>query len=249
MGFTTAVFIRRNTPELRKKLEELGYSHGKPECYTDDDDNKYDFIICYNGKFYLLSQNNHVIRNGHPLKKYGSINCETNEELFLAIAALRDDTDENQWFVADSPLSVSYDDIVGNDHYFTEPKGSVFFWDMNWMHATIISGNYHKANVAELIEHFKEKEESMDDIKLSLRQIRIMKNAIRFYRNRIKKNRYEAYCNMFITNFDKDWEELIKIGFANKKTFGLEKTVMYFVTETGMKYLEILFECTIIEKE
>lgn len=249
MGFTTAAFIRRNTPELRKKLEELGYSHGKPECYTDDDDNKYDFIICYNEKFYLLSQNNHVIRNGQPLKKYGSINCETNEELFLAIAALRDDTNENQWFVADSPLSVSYDDIVGNDHYFTEPKGSMFFWDENWMHATIISGNYHKANVAELIEHFKEKEESMDDIKLSLRQIRIMKNAIRFYRNRIKKSRYEAYCNMFITNFDKDWEELIEIGFANKKTFGLEKTVMYFVTETGMKYLEILFECTIIEKE
>lgn len=83
MGFTTAAFIRRNTPELRKKLEELGYSHGKPECYTDDDDNKYDFIICYNEKFYLLSQNNHVIRNGHPLKKYGSINCETNEELFF----------------------------------------------------------------------------------------------------------------------------------------------------------------------
>lgn len=157
MGFTTAAFIRRNTPELRKKLEELGYSHGKPECYTDDDDNKYDFIICYNEKFYLLSPNNHVIRNGHPLKKYGSINCETNEELFLAIAALRDDTNENQWFVADSPLSVSYDDIVGNDHYFTEPKGSMFFWDEKWMHATIISGNYHKANVAELIEHFKEK--------------------------------------------------------------------------------------------
>lgn len=25
MGFTTAAFIRRNTPELRKKLDELGY--------------------------------------------------------------------------------------------------------------------------------------------------------------------------------------------------------------------------------
>lgn len=27
MGFTTPAFIRRNTPELRKKLEELGYNH------------------------------------------------------------------------------------------------------------------------------------------------------------------------------------------------------------------------------
>lgn len=77
MGFTTPCFIRKNTPELRKKLEELGYSHGKPEYYIDDDDNKYDFIMCHNGRFFLLSQANHVIRNGHPLKKHGSINCET----------------------------------------------------------------------------------------------------------------------------------------------------------------------------
>lgn len=94
----------------------------------------------------------------HP-EETDSIDCGTNENLFLAISALRDDTNENQWFVADSPLSVSYDDTVGNDHYFTEPKGSVFFWDENWNHATIISGNYHKASVEELIEHFKEKEE------------------------------------------------------------------------------------------
>lgn len=77
----------------------------------------------------------------------------------MAIAALRDDTDENQWFIADSLLSVSYDDTVGNDHYFIEPKGSMFFWDINWMNATIISGNFHKATVEELIEHFKGKEE------------------------------------------------------------------------------------------
>lgn len=236
MGFTTAAFIRRNTPELRKKLEELGYKkYGNPFQITDDSK----LVTTIDGEY---------VPYNVPLDD-SFIDCGTNEELFLAIAALRDDTNENQWFIADSPLSVSYNDAVGNDHYFTEPKGSVFFWDINWMHATIISRNYHKATVEELIEHFKEKDESMDDIKLSLRQIRIMKNAIRFYRNRIKKNRYEAYCNMFITNFDKDWEELIEIGFANKKTFGLEKTVMYFVTETGMKYLEILFECTIIEKE
>lgn len=90
---------------------------------------------------------------------------------------------------------------------------------------------------------------TMKDIKLSLRQIQIMKHAIGFDRNRIRKGRYEAYRNRYITNCDKDWEELIEIGFANKKTFDLEKTVMYFVTETGMKYLEMLFECMIIEKE
>lgn len=89
---------------------------------------------------------------------YDFIDCGTNEDLFLAIAALRDDSNYMQWFIADSILSVSYDDSIGNDHYFTEPKGIMFFWDENWDNATIISGRYHKATVDELIEHFKTKE-------------------------------------------------------------------------------------------
>lgn len=94
--------------------------------------------------------------------KKGRIDCGTNEELFLAIAALRDDSNYMQWFIADSILSVSYDDSIGNDHYFTEPKGIMFFWDENWDNATIISGRYHKATVDELIEHFKGKENHHD---------------------------------------------------------------------------------------
>lgn len=142
MGFTTPCFIREDTEYLRKKLKKLGY--------TPFDDDKRDGLVAdKSGYMYSILENNLIS---------STYNCGTNEELFLAIAALRDDTNENQWFVADSPLSVSYDDTVGNDHYFTEPKGSVFFWDENWNHATIISGNYHKATVKELIEHFKEKE-------------------------------------------------------------------------------------------
>lgn len=54
MGFTTPCFIRKNTPELRKKLEELRYSHGKPKYYTDDDDNKYDLLcVTMEGSFTL----------------------------------------------------------------------------------------------------------------------------------------------------------------------------------------------------
>lgn len=155
MGFTTPAFIRKNTLELRKRLEALGY---KSLLSIEDGE-------CLSTASNL--ENYHSIPaalfdDKDPYRTYdcaGRIDCGTNEDLFLAIAALRDDTNEYQWFVADSPLSVSYDDIVGNDHYFTELKGSVFFWDINWMHATIISGYYHKATVEELIKHFKGKEE------------------------------------------------------------------------------------------
>ena len=156
MGFTTPAFIRKNTPKLRKKLEELGYNH--PTDVIEDER----FCIATSP----IRCNYHIIikaifddTNPHyTWNCAGRIDCGSNEDLFLALAALRDDTNENQWYIVDSPLSVSYDDAVGNDHYFTEPKGSVFFWDINWMHATIILGNYHKATVEELIEYFKGKE-------------------------------------------------------------------------------------------
>lgn len=35
MGFTTPCFIRKNTPELRRGLEELGYSKDYPEWTVD----------------------------------------------------------------------------------------------------------------------------------------------------------------------------------------------------------------------
>ena len=146
MGFTTPAFIFKNTPELRDKLVCLGYKIGY-ERYINDD-----FLATDNDEMFGIDV------PYLPEQCNGYIHCGTNEELFLAIAALRVDTNENQWFIADSPLSVSYDDTVGNDHYFTEPKGSMFFWDKNWNHATIISGSYHKATVEELIEHFKGKE-------------------------------------------------------------------------------------------
>lgn len=149
MGFTTPCFIRKNTQELRRGLEELGYSHGKPKYYADDD-NKYDFIMCHNGKFFLLSQENHVIRNGHPLKKYGSIDCGTNEELFLAIAALKDDTDNNQLFTnGKGDWGIYWD---GSDRGLS---GMDFYGMPNDFEID----NYHKASVNELIEHFKTKDE------------------------------------------------------------------------------------------
>jgi hypothetical protein len=141
MGFTTPCFIRKNTEALRKKLEEIGYKMLFPI--------EYDNLEC----------SDNWVNDIKSLNDCNGIDCGTNEELFLAIAALRDDSNYMQWFIADSILSVSYDDSIGNDHYFIEPKGIMFFWDENWDNATIISGRYHKATVNELIEHFKIKEE------------------------------------------------------------------------------------------
>ena len=100
MGFTTPCFIRKNTPELRKKLEELGYVKNSP-IWTDN----CSIIWAYQYPVKGFDTPNYVIANSFdiPFDKHSLlcgefIDCGTNEELFLAIAALRDDTDENQWF-------------------------------------------------------------------------------------------------------------------------------------------------------
>lgn len=79
-----------------------------------------------------------------------SIDCGTNEELFLAIASLRDDTNNNQLFTNDKGDWGIYRDgsnggLLGMDFYGM-PN------DFNLSH-------YHKATVNELIEYFKTKEE------------------------------------------------------------------------------------------
>lgn len=141
MGFTTPCFIRKNTPELRKKLEELGYRLFGEELNED---------LCiftspecglYNIEFFSNIP--------HP-EETDSIDCGDNEELFLSIASLRDDTDKYQWFIMDVEI------------YVYIPKGTWFqSTDRNGGRhvGTQIESLYcHKATVEELIEHFKEKE-------------------------------------------------------------------------------------------
>lgn len=150
MGFTTQCFIRKNTPELRKKLEELGYEILNSGNTTLDAHN-YDgngshksieegrAIITFYGNLYG------VIYDIDTVTKKGRIDCGTNEELFLAIATLRDDTDKYQWF-------------TDGDKWILCPK-TKFSTYWVYYHIDVNTDTVHKATVNELIEHFKIKEE------------------------------------------------------------------------------------------
>ena len=134
MGFTTAAFIRRNTSELRKKLEELGY-----KCSSLRRDRSCLYTAAYLNVYHSIHPE---WLDNEDIRKTNDIDCETNEELFLAIAALRDDTSANQYWVFDQDFPPHYqkgDSTIGHFHR--------------------CSCYCHKATVEELIEHFKEKEE------------------------------------------------------------------------------------------
>lgn len=138
MGFTTPCFIRKNTSELRKKLEELGYSH--PTDVIEDER----FCIAtspVNCNYHIIIKGAFDDTNPHyTWNCAGRIDCGTNEELFLGIAALRDDTSANQYWVFDQDFPPHYQ------------KGD---FTMGYFHRC--SCYCHVATVNELIELFSPK--------------------------------------------------------------------------------------------
>lgn len=125
--FIQPCFIRKNTPRLRKKLEELGY---KDSVF---DDLKSGGIITFSSRSEYSVLANYHFNRVHALTSH--IDCGTNEELFLALSALRNDTDKNQWFTDGKLWEKSNNDLPS--HYMQ------------------LEG--HKATVEEIIEHFKDK--------------------------------------------------------------------------------------------
>lgn len=131
MGFTTPCFIRKSTYKLMSRLNELGYRLFGCELNED--------LCIFTEPEYGLYSVEFFSKISHP-DETDSIDCGTNEELFLAIAALRDDTDNNQWFTDGKDWFFCQYQKVGM-HYQDKPE--------------ILFDKWYKASVNELIEHFK----------------------------------------------------------------------------------------------
>lgn len=164
MAFTQPCFIRKNTPELRRKLEELGYKKGVSPLPVGQEDIYDRDIHLFENKYHFRTYTCYGVKN--------NIDCGTNEELFLALAALRDDSDYMQWFVFPKThtkkLSGCFGQVVGMDGHYQEIVG--YEWHryenkdnalterlntMIQMEGEDIGFLPHKATVKEIIEHFK----------------------------------------------------------------------------------------------
>ena len=129
--FTTPCFIRKNTPEIINRLKELRIPH-------NDYDNGDRPWIAFNYGMWIS------VDEGHNKLFPDEIDCGTNEELFIALATLRDDTDKNQWVI--------------------DEANECFGWENSWsicdkddMNERVVYTHYRKATVEEIIEHFKDK--------------------------------------------------------------------------------------------
>lgn len=132
MAFKQPCFIRKNTPELQKKLALLGYRQ------NIFDENDGPWLAANYGLFISVYE-------GFQRLCPTDIDCGTNEKMFLAIAAMRDDSDYMQWFICDDGESMFQVD---------KPDMSVEKYIHEYMDAWDTEG-YRKATAKEIVEHFK----------------------------------------------------------------------------------------------
>lgn len=148
--FTTPCFIRKNTVELRKKLEELGYKTLNSGDTTLDAHN-FDgrghhkhinegtaIITSYGGYYGVVYEVDNVVMDGR-------IDCGTNDDLFLSLAALREDSDYMQFFTNGTHWYICEANRIENSSLF----------DKEYKVQIKDGSDYHKATAGELIEHFK----------------------------------------------------------------------------------------------
>lgn len=141
--FKEKCFLRKNSKELWNILHRhIGGRGGTLLCDING------MLLCADNECYRNYDNEND--RDQRLIDDGYIDCGDNEKLFLAIAALRDDSDKMQWFVSDYEISnhktgeillpVGYWNQC-TEEYFSDYELSVEYW--------------HKATTKELIEHFK----------------------------------------------------------------------------------------------
>ena len=153
MSFTTRCFIRKNSKELQKKLADIGYSICRCANFTNAEwINTLPINGTVHGKGYFDAEMEfpdwtvEKELSRFVYENPSSIDCGENEELFLAIAALRDDSDIYQWFIIDIEAYLNI--RVGDWFIATDRIGGKHV-------GTQIEPLYcHKATVEELIEHF-----------------------------------------------------------------------------------------------
>lgn len=139
MAFIQPCFIRKNNFQLRLALHNLGYENARNDTVgnciaTTTTTQHYNTI----SQYYVDSNDPRITW------KENRIDCETNEELFLALAALRDDTDKNQWVIDEANECFGWED-------------SWMICDKDDMNERAVYTHYRKATVEEIIEHFKDK--------------------------------------------------------------------------------------------
>lgn len=130
--FIQNCFIHKNTKELCEKLNEIGY-RVLPNLF---------------GMVGLSTMTNGICVPSVSNERDNGYDCGENEHLFLAIAAIRDDTDKYQLFFQNEDIKCKYpiESIHEKFHHICVDTETLEYIDHK--------DEWHKGTVEELIKHF-----------------------------------------------------------------------------------------------
>lgn len=115
MAFIQSCYIRKNTPELRKQLEDIGY---KPDHPMTLNPHIYKGICAENffGTHYMGIGGDgqpHILESLYDAIWEGRvIDCGDNEMMFLAIASLTDDTNESYTLMNSEDIKKKVQEVI-----------------------------------------------------------------------------------------------------------------------------------------
>lgn len=92
--FITNCFIRKNTPELRGKLKKMGYY----VCHCTGGATAVSLMALLGEVHAVCDEDVDMFEDEVKSGKCKLIDCWDDEQLFIALAAMRDDTDKDQLF-------------------------------------------------------------------------------------------------------------------------------------------------------
>lgn len=145
--FIQSAFIRKNSPYLQEKLKEMGYKTDSTSV-----DTKCIATSSTHNSFTVIAESRFDSTNPHVTWNNGNrIDCGNNEELFLAIAALRDDTNDHQWFIAQDTM---WDENYNGEITVYYEEGEWLQWDY-YSFMEDMPSSFRKATLEEIIKHFK----------------------------------------------------------------------------------------------
>ena len=138
--FIKECFIRKNTEQLIFNLYKLGYEYYRPLDWFKNICTNFGKNIDFDGnesdRYVIDAFDDGYISHFNKIM----IDCGTNEELFLAIAALRDDSDKFQYFT--------------NGVFWIKCSQLELKHELDNNYEEFCVADFHKATVQELIKHF-----------------------------------------------------------------------------------------------
>lgn len=145
MGFTQSCCIRKKTDRLIQELINMGLKNG-----GKGSDDPCGGIYCAFGVFYEVGLT-------IPSRPINVVDCGENEDLFLAVAGMRDDTDIGQYFVMEREgLCIPRWGIYTPIGSFVQSHKENFIERMN---NTSYPWPHHRATLGEIIDYFTDREE------------------------------------------------------------------------------------------